>query len=206
MTREEVRSRIAAEKVVPVVRAASAEKAMEAIEALCTGGLGIVEVTMTVPGAVEVIRQLRCSTRLLVGAGTVLDAGTARECVNAGAEFLVSPICDPETVTFARESGILSMAGALTPNEVFAAWKGGSDIVKVFPCSSAGGAPHIKALRTVFPQIEVIPTGGVNLANAVEFIRAGALAVGIGSELISGEPAAIAEKARQLVATLDGLT
>jgi len=206
MTREEVRSRIAAARIVPVIRAASAKQAMEAAEALSAAGIAIVEVTMTVPDALELINRLRCSTQLLVGAGTVLNAGTARECVEAGAEFLVSPICDPETVSYSRDCGLLSMAGALTPNEVFAAWKSGADIVKIFPCSSAGGAPHLRALRTVFPQIEMIPTGGVNLANAAEFIRAGAIAVGIGSELVSGEPAAIAGKARQLVASMTELS
>ena len=160
-----------------------------ATEAVCEGGISIVEITMTVPGAVEVIRELtkRAGTGILVGAGTVLNAEMARSCVDAGAEFLVSPGFDREMVEFAGREGKLVMAGALTPTEVIAAWDAGADFVKVFPCGNVGGAKYIKALRGPLPQIPLVPTGGVNLETAGDFIEAGAAALGVGGELVSAE-------------------
>ena len=160
-----------------------------AAEAVCEGGISIVEITMTVPGAVEVIRELtkNAGTGILVGAGTVLNAEMARSCVDAGAEFLVSPGFDRGMVEFAVREGKLVMAGALTPTEVITAWEAGADFVKVFPCGNVGGAKYIKALRGPLPQIPLVPTGGVNLETAGEFIEAGAAALGVGGELVSAE-------------------
>ena len=208
MTREEVRQKIVAIGIVPVVRAASSQQAMRAAEAVCAGGIPIVEVTMTVPGAIDVIAQLAKSVGkdVLVGAGTVLDADAAQRCIDAGAEFLVSPGFELATVQWAKQQGKLMMAGALTPTEVIAAWKAGSDFVKIFPCGAVGGAKYIKALKAPLPQVPMIPTGGVNLDTAADFIQAGADALGIGGELVSaaalrsGNLDAITEAARLYVA------
>jgi 2-dehydro-3-deoxyphosphogluconate aldolase/(4S)-4-hydroxy-2-oxoglutarate aldolase len=160
---------------------------MQAAAAVCAGGIPIVEITMTVPGAIEVITQLAksMSNDLLIGAGTVLDAEAAARCIDAGAEFLVSPGFDLATVQFAKQQGKLIMAGALTPTEVITTWKAGSDFVKIFPCGTVGGAKYIKALKAPLPQVPMVPTGGVNLDTAADFIRAGADALGIGGELVS---------------------
>ena len=162
---------------------------------------------MTVPGAVEVIRQLRKSSlaEVLIGAGTVLDVEMARVCADAGAQFLVSPGLNLETVEFAVSQGVLMMAGALTPTEVITAWKAGSDFVKVFPCGNVGGAKYIKALKGPLPQVPLVPTGGVNLDTAAEFIEAGAAALGVGGELVqtealkTGKPEIIVENARKFL-------
>jgi 2-dehydro-3-deoxyphosphogluconate aldolase/(4S)-4-hydroxy-2-oxoglutarate aldolase len=187
MTKQQVRSRIVEIGIVPVVRAASAQQAMQAAEAVCAGGIPIVEITMTVPGALDVITQLAKSmgNDVLIGAGTVLDAEAAERCIDAGADFLVSPGFDLATVQFAKQQGKLIMAGALTPTEVITAWKAGSDFVKIFPCGTVGGAKYIKALKAPLPQVPMVPTGGVNLETAADFIRAGADALGIGGELVS---------------------
>jgi 2-dehydro-3-deoxyphosphogluconate aldolase/(4S)-4-hydroxy-2-oxoglutarate aldolase len=208
MTKEENRKRITDVGIVPVVRAASPQQALLAAEAVCAGGIPIVEVTMTVPGAIEVIRQLAktAGKDILVGAGTVLDSETAQRCLDAGAEFLVSPDLDLATVKLAREKGILVMAGALTPTEVMAAWKAGSDLIKIFPCGAVGGAKYIKALKGPFPQVPLIPTGGVSLDTAADFILAGAEALGVGGELVSasalksGNGKEITEAARRFIA------
>ncbi len=186
MTKEEVRQRILEVRIVPVVRAHTAELALQASHAVAEGGIPIVEITMTVPGAVEVIRHLRASaSELLIGAGTVLNAATARECVDAGAQFLVSPGFNRATVKFALGEGVLMIAGSLTPTEVIEAWEAGSDFVKIFPCGNLGGPSYIKALKAALPQIPMVPTGGVNLATAGPFLLAGAAALGIGGELVS---------------------
>jgi 2-dehydro-3-deoxyphosphogluconate aldolase/(4S)-4-hydroxy-2-oxoglutarate aldolase len=187
MTKQQVRNRIVEIGIVPVVRASSAQQAMQAAEAVCAGGIPIVEITMTVPGAIDVITQLAKSmgNDVLIGAGTVLDAEAAERCIDAGADFLVSPGFDLATVQFAKQQGKLIMAGALTPTEVITAWKAGSDFVKIFPCGTVGGAKYIKALKAPLPQVPMVPTGGVNLETAADFIRAGADALGIGGELVS---------------------
>ena len=208
MDKQQVRDQILAIGVVPVVRAASAAEARLAAQAVCDGGIPIVEITMTVPGAVDVIRELRKSApaSVLIGAGTVLDAEAARRCLDAGAQFLVSPGLNLPTIEFATRSGILMLAGALTPTEVITAWNAGSDFVKVFPCGQVGGAKYIKALKGPLPQIPLVPTGGVNLNTAAEFIEAGAAALGIGGELVqadalkSGKADVIVENARKFVA------
>jgi len=207
MNKQKVRDRIAEIGVVPVVRASSSHEALIAAEAVCQGGIPIVEITMTVPGAVEVIRELSKSSgsEVLIGAGTVLDPETARRCLDAGAQFLVSPGLNLPTVELAVREKILIMAGALTPTEVITAWNAGSDFVKIFPCGQVGGAKYIKALKGPLPQIPLVPTGGVNLNTAAEFIEAGAAALGIGGELVqadalkSGKSQIISENARKFV-------
>ena len=208
MDKKAIRDRIVEIGIVPVVRAASPREAMIAVEAVSEGGIPIAEITMTVPGAIEVIRELARtnSSELLIGAGTVLDVDAARSCRDAGAQFLVSPGLDLETVAFAVREQMLMMAGALTPTEIITAWKAGSDFVKVFPCGQVGGAKYIKALRGPLPQIPLVPTGGVNLTTAGEFIQAGAAALGVGGELVqaealrAGKPEVIVENARKFMA------
>lgn len=207
MNKQKVRDRIAEIGIVPVVRASSSREALIAAEAVCQGGIPIVEITMTVPGAVEVIRELIKSSgsEVLIGAGTVLDPETACRCLDAGAQFLVSPGLNLPTVEFAVREKVLIMAGALTPTEVITAWNAGSDFVKIFPCGQVGGAKYIKALKGPLPQIPLVPTGGVNLNTAAEFIEAGAAALGIGGELVqadalkSGKSQIIVENARKFV-------
>lgn len=208
MTKDQIKARITDIGIVPVVRAASADQAMRAAEAVCQGGIPIVEMTMTVPGAIDVIAQLSktMGSEILIGAGTVLDAETAQRCLDAGAQFLVSPVLSVETVKLANRTGTLIMAGALTPTEIITAWKSGSDFVKVFPCGTVGGARYIKALKGPLPDIPMVPTGGVNLETATEFIQAGSAALGIGGELISdaalrsGNTNQIVENVRKFVA------
>jgi 2-dehydro-3-deoxyphosphogluconate aldolase/(4S)-4-hydroxy-2-oxoglutarate aldolase len=207
MTREEVARKIRDIGVVPVVRATSARHAQMAAEAVSSGGIPIAEVTMTVPGAIELIAQLASTMgrEVLIGAGTVLDAQTAARCLDAGAQFVVSPGFDPATIAFVKGRGVLMMAGALTPTEVIGAWKAGSDFVKIFPCGTMGGAKYIKALKGPLPHVPMIPTGGVNLETAADLIRAGSEALGIGGELVSGAALAagdtksITEAARKYV-------
>jgi 2-dehydro-3-deoxyphosphogluconate aldolase / (4S)-4-hydroxy-2-oxoglutarate aldolase len=208
MDKQQVRDRIMEVGIVPVVRASSSREARIAAEAVCQGGIPIVEITMTVPGALDVIRELARNnpSKVLVGAGTVLNPEVARRCLDAGAEFLVSPGLNVGTVEFAVREGTLIMAGALTPTEVIAAWESGADLVKVFPCGQVGGAKYIKALRGPLPQVPLVPTGGVNLNTAAEFIEAGAVALGIGGELVqadalkSNKPEIIVENARKFLA------
>jgi len=205
--KQRARERILEVGIVPVVRASSPKEARMAAEAVCKGGISIVEITMTVPGAVEVIRELakESGKEILVGAGTVLNAEMARRCLDAGAEFLVSPGFNHGMVELAVREGKLVMAGALTPTEVITAWEAGADFVKVFPCGQVGGAKYIKALKGPLPQIPLVPTGGVNLNTAAEFIEAGAAALGVGGELVSadalraGKPEIIVENARKFL-------
>jgi 2-dehydro-3-deoxyphosphogluconate aldolase/(4S)-4-hydroxy-2-oxoglutarate aldolase len=208
MDKHAVRDRILQIGIVPVVRASSPSEARTAAECVCEGGIPIVEITMTVPGAIDVIRELakHAASELLVGAGTVLNAETAQRCIDAGAQFLVSPGFKAETVALAVRARTLIMAGALTPTEVITAWEAGADFVKVFPCGQVGGAKYIKTLKGPLPDIPLVPTGGVNLSTAVEFLEAGAAALGIGGELVhthalkSGHREAIIENARKFVA------
>src|SRR5437764_4280828 len=189
MDKQRVREMIVEIGIVPVVRASSPREARMAADAVCEGGIPIVEITMTVPGAVDVIRELTKSgsSDVLVGAGTVLNAEAARRCLDAGAQFLVSPGLNLKTVELAVREGKLIMAGALTPTEVITAWEAGADFVKIFPCGQVGGAKYIKALKGPLPQIPLVPTGGVNLNTAGEFIEAGAAALGGGGELVQAE-------------------
>ena len=216
MKREEVVARIAEIGLVPVVRVPSAALAVRAVESVLAGGISIFEITMTVPGAVGVIRTLaeRFSGRALVGAGTVLSADDARACIDAGAQFIVSPGFDLATVEAARARGAAVMPGGLTPTEVITAWKAGADMVKVFPCSAMGGAKYLRALKGPLPDVKMLPTGGVSVATLEEYVLAGASALGIGGELVDvaaleaapggsdGVVSAIAERARALVTAL----
>jgi 2-dehydro-3-deoxyphosphogluconate aldolase/(4S)-4-hydroxy-2-oxoglutarate aldolase len=207
MNRSEVIQQIVETGVIPVVRAASADEAMRAIDAIKEGGISVLEITMTVPGAVRVIEEVavRYGSEALVGAGTVLDAETARACILAGAEFIVSPALNPETIALCRRYGKVVIPGALTPTEVLAAWQAGADFVKVFPCDSLGGARYIKSLKAPLPQIQIIPTGGVTLQTAADFIKAGASALGVGTDLVdvkalrAGQGKLIVERARRFI-------
>jgi len=207
MKRGEVLKRINEIGIVPVVRANSVDEALRAAAAIKDGGVPILEITMTVPGALRVIEEVvaRYGEDVLVGAGTVLDPETARACIAAGARFVVSPSLNLATIELCRRYGIAVMPGALTPTEVLTAWQAGADVVKVFPCDAMGGAKYLRALKAPFPQIELIPTGGVSLANAGEFISAGAWAIGIGSELVdlkairANQPERITNVARDLL-------
>lgn len=188
MTREKVCERIAEIGIIPAIRVSSPEDAHFAAEAVQQGGIPIVEITLTIPGAVDLISNLaKQNGRMIVGAGTVLDLVTARRCLDAGAHFLTSPGLDLEIVEFAKHQNVAVLPGALTPTEVIAAWKAGADFVKVFPCSQLGGDRYIKVLKTPLPQVPLIAAGGVNQQTATNFILAGATAIGIGGELIPSE-------------------
>jgi 2-dehydro-3-deoxyphosphogluconate aldolase/(4S)-4-hydroxy-2-oxoglutarate aldolase len=185
LKKAEVRARIQEIGIIPAVRLYNAEDALFAAEAVSSAGIPIVEVTITVPGALDVIRHLtESSPEVIVGAGTVLDLGWAHRCLDAGARFLTSPGFDRRIVEFAAAEGVLVFPGALTPTEVMAAAKAGADFVKIFPCAQVGGPSYIKALRSPFPEVPLIAAGGVNQQTAADFIRAGASAVGIGRDLI----------------------
>lgn len=185
MTKQEIRARIEEIGIIPAVRVNSAEDALFAAETVFAAGIKVVEMTTTVPDAIGVIAQLkRTSPELMVGAGTVMDAGTARACLDAGAVFLTSPGLDIEIVQLAGDANVLIIPGALTPSEITASHKAGADFIKVFPCSLIGGPSYIKALKAPFSQISLIASGGVNQQTAFDFIRAGAAALGIGEELI----------------------
>jgi len=173
-------------EIVPVIRAGSSQEAFSVVEAVKAGGIKVIEITMTVPGAVKVLEELsnRYKDEILLGAGTILDAETARIAILAGARFIVSPSLNLEVVEMVRRYGLIVCPGALTPTEVLTAWERGADIVKVFPCDNLGGANYIKALKAPFPQIRLMPTGGVNLTTCADFIKAGADCLGVGSALI----------------------
>lgn len=193
--------------IIPVVRATSADEAMRAVDAIREGGISILEITMTVPGAIDVIAKVteRFGNDALVGAGTVLDPATAKACVDSGAQFVVSPALNLETIACCRELGVAVMPGALTPTEVVQAWNAGADFVKVFPAGAVGGASYLKALKAPLPQIELVPTGGVSLKTAADFIKAGAAALGVGADLVDikaireGQAALITDRAKQFV-------
>lgn len=197
--------------LVPVLRASSAEEAIKIADAILAGGVNVLEVTMTVPGAIRVIEQMadHHGEKLLLGAGTVLDAETARNCLLAGAQFIVSPALDVRTIELCRRYSVPVMPGALTPTEILTAWQAGADVVKVFPCSALGGAKYLKAVHGPLPQIQLIPTGGVSLGTAEEFLAAGAFALGVGSDLVDakavreGRIGSITENARKYIGIVE---
>ena len=206
MKKEEVLAKIQEVGIMPGIRTSSAEDGRFAADAIAQGGIPIVEITMTVPKAIDVISDMvRNSPNVIVGAGTVLDLETARRCLAAGAGFLTSPGLDLKIVEFAVKENILVIAGAMTPTEVMAAWQAGSGLVKVFPCAPIGGPAYIRALRGPFPQVPMIAAGGVNQETAADFILAGAAALGIGGRLIpkvaleQREPERISELARRFL-------
>jgi 2-dehydro-3-deoxyphosphogluconate aldolase/(4S)-4-hydroxy-2-oxoglutarate aldolase len=210
MTKGQILSFIIDIGIVPVVRAASAESALKAVEAIYNGGIRAAEITMTVPGAIRALEKAADAfgDKLVLGAGTVLDPETARACMLAGAEFFVSPNLKLATIEMVKRYSKVVMPGALTPTEVLTAWEAGADIVKIFPCGNVGGAKYIKALKAPYPHIELIPTGGVNLETAGDFLKAGACAVAVGAELVDaksireGRLEVIEERARQYLAAI----
>ncbi len=171
LTKPQVLQRIREVGLVPVLRAKSAEEAIVLAEVIAAGGIPVLEVTMTVPGAIDVIRRIveHSEGRILVGAGTVLNPDTASACMEGGAQFIVSPSLNLKTIEICRRHDIAVIPGALTPTEIVTAWEAGADVVKVFPCSAVGGPKYLKALKAPLPQIDLIPTGGVSLATAAEF-------------------------------------
>lgn len=185
MNKSDVIARIRECGVLPVIRASSKEKALSVINAIAAGGVTTIEVTMTVPNAVELIGKLSMEREdLLVGAGSVLDPESASECINAGAKFIVSPATNFETIEYCNQKEIVVMPGALTPTEILNASEAGADIVKVFPADAMGGARYLKSLKAPMPHLKLIPTGGVDQTTAAEFIKAGAEAIGVGADLV----------------------
>jgi 2-dehydro-3-deoxyphosphogluconate aldolase/(4S)-4-hydroxy-2-oxoglutarate aldolase len=196
--------------LIPVLRARNAAQAHALVKALIAGGVPIIEVTMTVPGAVDLLKELRneYGTKCLLGSGTVTTARQAEATIDAGAEFVVSPSLHPAVIAATKAMGKLSIPGALTPTEVITAWDAGADYVKIFPCSAVGGASYLKSLLAPFPYLKLIPTGGVTLETAESFLRAGARALGVGSDLVNlaaidaGSPETITETARAYLTVL----
>ncbi|MFT3742955.1 MAG: bifunctional 2-keto-4-hydroxyglutarate aldolase/2-keto-3-deoxy-6-phosphogluconate aldolase [Pyrinomonadaceae bacterium] len=207
MTKAEIVKQIEEVGLVPVVRASSADEAMQVIEAIKAGGVNVLEITMTVPGAVRVIEKVadKYGSDVLVGAGTVLDPETARACLLAGAQFIVSPALNLDTIALCHRYSAPICPGVLTPTEVITAWSAGVDFVKVFPCGSVGGASYVKNLKGPFPQVKIIPTGGVSLKTAADFINAGASALGVGTDLVNikaikeGNPQVVTDAAKQYI-------
>ena len=210
MTKAEIIQRIRDIGIIPVVRASSADEAIQVVEAIRAGGVSLLEITMTVPGAVQVIETLakQFGDNAIVGAGTVLNPETASDCVDAGAKFIVSPALNVDTIAFCLQHDVAVMPGALTPTEIVTAWNAGADFVKVFPCGAMGGASYIRSLKLPLPQIELVPTGGVTLATAGSFIQAGAAAIGVGADLVdvkairAGDAQKVTAAARSYVAAV----
>jgi 2-dehydro-3-deoxyphosphogluconate aldolase / (4S)-4-hydroxy-2-oxoglutarate aldolase len=196
--------------LIPVLRAKSLEQGRAVVRAMIEGGVNVVEVTMTVPGAVDLLKQLKkeYGSELLLGSGTVTTADQAQATIDAGAEFVVSPSLHPEVIRVTKANNKISCPGALTPTEAITAWNAGADYVKIFPCSAVGGASYLKALLAPFPHLKVIPTGGVTLKTAASFLEAGARALGVGSDLVNlaavddGKPETITETARAYLKVL----
>lgn len=207
MDKNQILEQIESLGLVPVVRASSADEAIQAIDAIMAGGVNVLEITMTVPGAVKVIEEVskRYGGEALVGAGTVLDPETAQACLDAGAQFIVSPALNLDTIALCTSKGVPIMPGALSPTEVVTAWNAGADMVKIFPAGAVGGPSYLKNLKGPLPQIKMIPTGGVSLATAADFIKAGAAALGVGTDLVDikavreGNAHVVTERARQFV-------
>ncbi|HEU4634545.1 MAG TPA: bifunctional 4-hydroxy-2-oxoglutarate aldolase/2-dehydro-3-deoxy-phosphogluconate aldolase [Edaphobacter sp.] len=193
--------------LVPVLRAESVDKALALVEAIAAGGVTAMEVTMTVPGAIQVMRKLtEQRPDLLIGAGTVLDPETARACILEGAKFVVSPALNIKTIEMCHRYSVAALPGALTPTEVVNAWQAGADVVKIFPASAMGGAKYLSSLKAPLPQVEMIPTGGVSLETAKSFLDAGAFALGVGADLVNtkamaeGKPEIVTESAKKYMA------
>jgi 2-dehydro-3-deoxyphosphogluconate aldolase/(4S)-4-hydroxy-2-oxoglutarate aldolase len=190
--------------LIPVLRAKNKEQGLAVVKAMLAGGVNTVEVTMTVPGAIDLLKALKAEygNDLLLGSGTVTSAAQAQATIDAGAEFVISPCLNLEVIAATKGSGKLSCPGALTPTEVHTAWKAGADFVKIFPCSAMGGASYLKALLAPFPYMQLIPTGGVSVPTAKSFLEAGARALGVGSDLVNlkaiedGKPEIITEQAK----------
>jgi 2-dehydro-3-deoxyphosphogluconate aldolase / (4S)-4-hydroxy-2-oxoglutarate aldolase len=196
--------------LIPVLRAKSIAQGRAVVDAMVAGGVTVVEVTMTVPGAIDLIKELQKAygSELLLGSGTVTTADQAHATIDAGAEFVVSPSLHLEVITATKANKKISCPGALTPTEVITAWNAGADYVKIFPCSAVGGASYLKSLLAPFPHLKLIPTGGVTLETAASFIKAGARALGVGSDLVNlaavdtGHAETITETARAYLKVL----
>lgn len=208
MSRDAVLRSIRAVGVLPVIRTRSAELALRAAGALREGGIDVLEVTMTVPDATNVIESLvkRLGSAAWIGAGSVLDASMARRCLDAGAQFLVAPGLDVEVVHLGHAAGVAVAPGALTASEVLRARAAGADLIKIFPCSAVGGASYVRALRGPMPDVALMPTGGIGIESLAEYFAAGASAVGVGGELVdeallaNGDDRKLVERARRFVA------
>ncbi|HEY3989790.1 MAG TPA: bifunctional 4-hydroxy-2-oxoglutarate aldolase/2-dehydro-3-deoxy-phosphogluconate aldolase [Acidobacteriaceae bacterium] len=202
--REETKKKLEQVGLIPVLRAGSTEAGHALVDAMMAGGVTVVEVTMTVPNALTLLRELkqRHGDKLLLGSGTVTDAAQAEGTIDAGAEFVVSPSLHPDVIARTKALGKISIPGALTPTEVITAWRAGADYVKVFPCSAMGGASYLKSLLAPYPELKLIPTGGVTLQTAADFLKAGARALGVGTDLVNsaaiaaGKPEMITNTAR----------
>ena len=202
--REETKKTLEQAVLIPVLRAGSIQTGHALVDAMMAGGVTVVEVTMTVPNALTLLRELkqRHGDRLLLGSGTVTDAAQAEATIDAGAEFVVSPSLHLDVIAKTKELGKISIPGALTPTEVITAWRAGADYVKIFPCSAMGGASYLKSLLAPFPELKLIPTGGVTLQTAADFLKAGARALGVGTDLVNtpaiaeGKPEIITNAAR----------
>ncbi len=186
MEKREVFNRMIEEGVIPVVRVTSAQEAIEVSDAIKEGGISLIEITMSVQGAIDVIKALtqKYQDEIIMGAGTILDPETARAALLAGAQFIVTPTLNLEVIQLAHRYSAVVVPGAMTPTEILTAWNAGADLVKVFPAAQLGGPEYLKALKGPLPQILLVPTGGVNLQNAGAFIQAGASAIGVGGELV----------------------
>lgn len=203
----EVQQQLEASGLIPVLRARSAKEAVGVAEAMVAGGITVVEVTMTVPGAIDVLKELKriYGSKLLLGSGTVTDGAECIATIEAGAEFVVSPSTHLDVIRETKARGKVSMPGALTPTEVITAWRAGADIVKIFPCSAMGGASYLKSLKAPFPFLKLVPTGGVTLQTAASFLEAGAIALGVGADLVNvtafaeGRPEVITDAAKAYV-------
>lgn len=195
----EIEQRLEQTALIPVLRASSAKEAHALVDAMVAGGVEVLEVTMTVPGAIGILKDLKQTfgDRILLGSGTVTTVADCEATIEAGAEFVVSPSLHLEVIAATKKAGKLSIPGALTPTEVITAWRAGADYVKVFPCSALGGASYLKALKAPFPEIRLIPTGGVTLTTAADFLHAGACALGVGTDLVN--PVAIAKGEAQTI-------
>ena len=207
MQKTEVLNALRTIGLVPVLRAESEEQALALASAIAAGGVTVLEVTMTVPGAIRVMRRLAEERPdILIGAGTVLDPETARMCLLEGAQFVVSPALNVKTIEMCHRYGVAVLPGALTPTEIVTAWEAGADVVKIFPASALGGAKYLKSVKAPLPQVEMIPTGGVSQSTAAEFLEAGAFALGVGADLVDlkaiaqGRPETITENARKYLA------
>ena len=204
--------RIVQAGIVPVLRARSTKEALALVAAMVAGGITVMEVTTIMPSAAEVLRLLRAEygDALLLGSGTITTVEQCEQTLAAGAEFVVSPSVQPEVIAHTKASGKLMVSGALTPTEILTAWRAGADVVKVFPCSAMGGASYLRAIRSPFPDIPLLPTGGITLATASEFLDAGAIALGVGGDLVNsaaiqaGQPELVTQTARAYGAVIAG--
>jgi len=186
MEKREIFNRMVSEGLIPVIRVSSAAEAIDVAHAIKEGGVTLIEITMSVPGAMEAIKELSRKYRddIIMGAGTILDSETGRAALLAGAQFIVTPTLNLDLIQLAHRYSAVIVPGAMTPTEILTAWNAGADMVKVFPAAQLGGPEYIKALRGPLPQILYVPTGGVNLQNAGAFIKAGSTALGVGGELV----------------------